>query len=257
MSRLNNQDILKLVYEYIGVNNGYLGDFSYKTHAEFYKWYCNLDVDLQKFEGTTREKFIEILRASDESSQIKIVKGILVKYPESSEEHRTATKVKEITDLIKKLEAGCGVPSALPSINSNLVTQAINDAEILLTSTHPSSGIDRMHTAFHGYLKTICDKERISYPQDSSLTHLYKALRENHPGLNNLGTHSHEIDKIIKSLASAIDSLNTLRNRASIAHPNQEILAREESYLYINAVRTLMAYIDIKISLHYENFSDV
>jgi hypothetical protein len=42
--------------------------------------------------------------------------------------------------------------------------------------------------------------------------------------------------------------VNTLRNRASVAHPNDKILAREEAYLYVNAVRTLMAYIDTKIA---------
>ena len=47
--------------------------------------------------------------------------------------------------------------------------------------------------------------------------------------------------------ASGVDALNTLRNRASIAHPNEGLLDREEAYLYVNAVRTLMAYIDAKL----------
>ena len=63
-----------------------------------------------------------------------------------------------------------------------------------------------------------------------------------------LGPHAEHIDRILKSFASAVDSLNTLRNRASIAHPNPTFLAREEAYLYVNAVRTLMAYIDAKIA---------
>jgi hypothetical protein len=58
-----------------------------------------------------------------------------------------------------------------------------------------------------------------------------------------MGPHADDIDRILKSFASAVDALNTLRNRASIAHPNPTILAREEAYLYINVVRTIMAYI--------------
>ena len=57
-----------------------------------------------------------------------------------------------------------------------------------------------------------------------------------------------EIDRILKSFASAVDSLNTLRNRASAAHPNAKLLPREEAYLYVNVVRTLMAYIDTKVA---------
>jgi hypothetical protein len=33
---LKNSDIYRLVNQYIGVSDGYLGDFSYRTHDEFY-----------------------------------------------------------------------------------------------------------------------------------------------------------------------------------------------------------------------------
>jgi hypothetical protein len=72
-------------------------------------------------------------------------------------------------------------------------------------------------------------------------------IREKHPGLRDLGAHAEHVDRILKSFASAVDSLNTLRNHASIAHPNAVLLDREEAYLYVNAVRTLMAYIDAKV----------
>ena len=63
-----------------------------------------------------------------------------------------------------------------------------------------------------------------------------------------MGPHADEVDRILKSFASAVDSLNTLRNRASVAHPNAHLLPREEAYLYVNAVRTLMAYVDTKVA---------
>jgi hypothetical protein len=42
---LSNPEILRIVYRYIGVEAGYLGDFSYGSHAEFYPLYCNLDLN--------------------------------------------------------------------------------------------------------------------------------------------------------------------------------------------------------------------
>ena len=42
---LTRQEVLKVVNRYIGVDGGYLGDFSYRTHADFYPEYCDLDTD--------------------------------------------------------------------------------------------------------------------------------------------------------------------------------------------------------------------
>lgn len=57
---LKKSEINKLVYRYIGVSGGYLGDFSYRSHNEFYIE-LDLDVDPYKYNGTTRERFIKIL----------------------------------------------------------------------------------------------------------------------------------------------------------------------------------------------------
>lgn len=42
MAKLSRQEIYKVVNDYIGVSQGYLGDFSYRSHEEFYPyyWHC-------------------------------------------------------------------------------------------------------------------------------------------------------------------------------------------------------------------------
>ena len=105
-----------------------------------------------------------------------------------------------------------------------------------------------MHTAFHGFLKLACAAAGLTHGSDPSITELYKLLRQQHPALQDRGPHADEVDRVVKSFASAVDSLNTLRNRASVAHPNDAILAVEEASLYVNAVRTLMAYLDAKLA---------
>jgi hypothetical protein len=247
MTRLSKDEISRVVNSYIGVSNGYLGDFSYRTHALFYAEFCDVDVDPNNYEGTTRERFIAILQRSEPLIQARILRGVLRKYPVGSSPTRTADQVAAIEELIRRLEAGCGVAGAPPSITSEVVTRAIDDAEALLRSTGAVSGVDRMHTAFHGFLRVLCDRASIAYGPDAPVTTLYKVIREKHPGLRDLGPHGEEIDRILRSFASAVDALNTLRNRASVAHPNLTLLAREEAYLYVNAVRTLMAYIDTKV----------
>ena len=61
MAGLTSPEIAKIVSRYIGVGligPGYLGNFSYTTHADFYPEYCQLDIDPNKYEGTTRERFM-------------------------------------------------------------------------------------------------------------------------------------------------------------------------------------------------------
>jgi hypothetical protein len=68
---LSNKEIIRIVNRYIGVEGGYLGDFSYRTHADFYPEYCDLDTDPYRYEGTTRERFIAILSSLPAHDQAK------------------------------------------------------------------------------------------------------------------------------------------------------------------------------------------
>ena len=78
---LSPQEVLTVVNGYIGVSGGYLGDFSYRTHEEFYTSYCDLNIYPSASEGTTRQRFITILKEADGPTQAKILKGVLNKYP--------------------------------------------------------------------------------------------------------------------------------------------------------------------------------
>jgi len=55
MGLLSARDVEFVTRKWIGVSGGYLGDFSYRTHHEFYPDYCGIeDIDPYKLEGTTR-----------------------------------------------------------------------------------------------------------------------------------------------------------------------------------------------------------
>ena len=100
--RLTKFEINKLVHRYIGVNSGYLGDFSYRTHFEFYLE-IDLDIDPNDYEGTTRERFIKILSESAQDVQARILEGILSRYPVGSSEIRTQERHDEIAGWIARL----------------------------------------------------------------------------------------------------------------------------------------------------------
>ena len=99
---LTRVEINKLVNRYIGVNGGYLGDFSYRTHHDFYLG-LDLDIDPYSYDGTTRVRFIRILTESPPDIQARILQGILDRFPVGSSELRTQERRDEIAGWIARL----------------------------------------------------------------------------------------------------------------------------------------------------------
>lgn len=122
---LKKSEILKLVNDYIGVSAGYLGDFSYNSHREFYPYYCDLDINPDDYEGSTRNRFIKILESSDPITQSKIIKGILTKYPISyfAEEEREKKQllVEEFELVINRLNSIDSIKTGVEGEVKNLI----------------------------------------------------------------------------------------------------------------------------------------
>lgn len=127
------------------------------------------------------------------------------------------------------------------------VRQALDDAEVLLRSPGPVSAVDRAHTALHGYLRNAADSAGVSYKQDASMTALLKSLRTSHPKLGKLGPRSQDAEKVLNSCGAILDAMLLLRNQASLAHPNEELLGEAEAVLVISVGRTLLTYLDARL----------
>ena len=50
---LTDPEIYSVVNDYIVVDGGYLSDFLYRSHQEFYPYFCGLEIDPLKLPGTT------------------------------------------------------------------------------------------------------------------------------------------------------------------------------------------------------------
>lgn len=137
-------------------------------------------------------------------------------------------------------------PVSTPSIEVSLeaVNNALADAVELIKSRGPSSGVDRVHTAFHGYLKALAGEANLRINDDSSITDIFKLLRNSHPALIGRGPREKDISKVFKAMAVIVDTLNPIRNLASAAHPNEHMLDEPEAMLIINTVKTLLHYLN-------------
>jgi len=128
------------------------------------------------------------------------------------------------------------------------VELAIADAETLLKTGGPTSAFDRVHTALHGYLKTICADALINLGKDPDISELFSQIQQHHPKLQDLGVHQESILKTLRAQGKVVDALNRARDRGSMAHPNEELLDAPAAILFINAARTLFQYLDEKLS---------
>lgn len=248
--KLTNQEIMRVVNRYIGVTQGYLGDFSYRSHQEFYPEYCDLSIDTYTLDGTTRERFIRILTAASGRDQGKILKGVLDRFPvdiPDAPATRTAKLREELREIALRLEGTAPVANVSPRVTSEVLERALNDAAALISTTGATSGVDRVFTAVHGHLIALCEASTLAYPEDASVVQLFKILRDGHDALKVKGPRAGEIDKVLKAFATILDALQPVRNRASVAHPNKELLAAPEAMLVINAGRTILHYLDAKL----------
>jgi hypothetical protein len=243
---LTKGEVQKLVSMYIGVEGGYLGDFNYRAHHEFY---LELDLDINPYDyaGTTRERFIQILTESPPDVQARILRGIVEKYPVGTSPLRTQARAELIGSWIRRLEGRGVVAAATPQITTAVVERALMDAANLLKTSGPTSAVDRVHTALHGWMKAACLDAAIPLGTDPNINETFSALRDHHPRLNSADARASEAVKILRALSKIIDVLNTFRNTKSVAHPNEELLEEPEAMLVINAAQTLLHYLDAKL----------
>lgn len=135
-----------------------------------------------------------------------------------------------------------------PETATDVLVRALTDAEILIGTSGPTSAVDRVHTALHAYLIDACKEKKISHTKDPSISELFKVLREQHPALQKLGNSNEELKTKLRSMSAILDAINTLRNRASVAHPTNKLLTEDESMFAINTVRSMLHYLDARLS---------
>lgn len=141
---------------------------------------------------------------------------------------------------------GMAVPEIIPT-GSEAAMHALADAQTLLELRGPRSAVDRVHTGLHGFLKGACEAASITFSADATPNQLLKLLLDQHASLQGLGPRGDELRRMIRTSASIIDAMGTLRNRASLAHPNEELLDHDEALFVINLARSLLRLLDAKL----------
>ena len=250
--KLTRREIGRLIHNWIGVDAGYLGSFTYASHKRFWLAACDIYVDTRLFPGTTRECFENTMFEANSKDQAAALRAILDDHPPTDEpdsdrpKFRSPALHREIIAWISRLETGQVAVEVEVEISSEVVRRALDDAATLLRTSGPQSAVDRVHTAMHGYLHSLCQEIDIQLDGRPTMNKLFKALRGSHPALADVGTRGEDVNRILGSLATILDALNPIRNNASVAHPNDQLVGEPEANLVINVVRTLLNYLEDK-----------
>lgn len=251
-NRLTKSEIHRLVSKWIGVESGYLGEFSYASHNDFWLDTCGIDVDTHAFPGTTRECFIATLFDAPAESQAAALREILERYPplEDQDPNHSGFRSPElhakVLSWITRLETGKEAVSVSIESSTEVVQRALGDAEVLIRTQGPQSAVDRVHTAMHGYLLNLCDQADIEYQERPNANQLLKLLLSRHPSFSSVGERPQDITQILRGLAQIVDATNPIRNNSTVAHPTRNLIGPDEAWLVINAVRTMLSYFESK-----------
>ena len=248
MRGMNRLEANKLIERYVGSSRGYLGDFG--SHPELLRFYvdCGVDVIPTDYPGTNKQRFQDILESAQPSDQAKIIRGILKRHPVGSSENRTQELHDAFHQLAQRLETGEGVAAPAPTYTSEFVTRTLGEVEETIRTKRETGGVDRVHSALHGYLRLVCDRASIKYTQDDRIVHLFKKLLSDHTALKDLGPRPQDMATITKSFCAVMTVIDPLRNKASYAHPTSGLLDVPEAMLAINAARTILHYVDAKLA---------
>jgi len=186
------------------------------------------------------------------ASQLRKIKWDLDITRSELSRHHWAVKNIDLIEVLRKKGVlnGLPVPVAAPDLraSSQAVELALDDAERMLREGLPSNAVDRIHTVLHGYLVQVCDDADLilQSAERRSMTGVFSRLRQQHPHFTYTGPRVDLIERALNASATFLDAFNTLRNNASVAHPNELVVPEAEAMYLINMARSLLHYVEMK-----------
>ncbi|MCB5229815.1 MAG: abortive infection family protein [Candidatus Cloacimonetes bacterium] len=156
----------------------------------------------------------------------------------------TTLSINYLDDLIDKYFPGVlGGQIVVPKEAPDTVQAACEEANRLITEGKYSNAIDRVHTFFQGYIRNKCSSWQIDIAADANIKDALLSIIDNHQYFSEINRMP-ELKNVFKSLSNMCDRFDTIRNRHSLAHPTESLLASNESKLMINVIRSLYEYIE-------------
>lgn len=140
-------------------------------------------------------------------------------------------------------------PPQEPEDAASVASRAFSEAAGLVKKGQASSAIDRIHTALHAYLLETCREADLTAESDPTTAQLFKLLRKHHSAFQSTGPRQKDVNRVLHSFASVVDSMSPIRNKASLAHANP-LLEEPEAIVVVNAAYTIFRYVQDSLARH-------
>lgn len=121
---------------------------------------------------------------------------------------------------------------------------ALKDAQAHIDVGQFTNAVDRVHTAFHGYLREVLDGYQIQYVRSDNLSALLTKLHEFYGQVIQPPEVAARIKTILRCSGGIVQSVNEIRNNNTVAHPTHQLIEKREAELVVRVVDALLCYIE-------------
>ncbi len=130
------------------------------------------------------------------------------------------------------------------SCRTQAINQSINDAKVFMREGFFSSAVDRIHTAFHAYLRDLLDVHGVAYVEGDTLQQLYSKLHKCYETEIEPQEVADLIKTAVRSGSGIVSSISEIRNRHTVSHPNSNLIQQREALLVISMVKCIVDYLE-------------
>lgn len=241
-----------IIENFLGMNTGYVMDFSDRTFQEFVGEATDLDINSEKYHYASNSK-ANRLRAFIKVEPNYIFGKLLSSFCDywlakvqlgQSNWLSDESLYKECLRISDRLKQE-GVVENIGAIQPNsddkdfaLLAKSIKES---IEKNEPAPALDRLHTFVIKYVRQLCENHRLSHEKSEPINSLFGKYAK-HLVTNKL-IDSIMSEKILKFSINIIDAFNDVRNNKSFAHDNP-ILNYHESILIFNNISNTIKFIE-------------
>ena len=238
----------RLIDKALGMESGYVLNFSDKTMAEFFDDEFGIDINASEFHasGSSKAKRLRtFLSLADEYDAGRVLRRLwqereTIPFLRDHDEH--ADVKARFLALVSSIESGGAVPrtDAIDRFKRDeTLDELVSAIERDIAANKPVAALDRLHTYCmkkFGHLLDVCGVEwDKSEPLHSRFGKYIKALGQKRD-LREL------TQQILKNGNGVFDKFNHVRNHQSLAHDNILVDAAEARFIY-DSITAILRFI--------------
>ncbi|MCL5031427.1 MAG: abortive infection family protein [Bacteroidetes bacterium] len=238
----------KLKFERLfGMSSGYVLDFSNRTFGDIILEITGINVyDEVNYGGSKANRLRTFWNHESDYNVSKLNSTLLEHWKTINENNINESDMKLYEDCLIIIEkfGQSSIEEHLEAIQPNfdekdfsLLAKSIRDT---IQQNEPEVALDRLHTFVVKYIRSLCDKHKITYDKDKPL-HSFFGEYVTHLKEQRI-VDSQMTERILKSSISILEAFNQVRNNQSFAHDNP-ILNYNESMLIFKNISSIINFI--------------